>query len=323
MRVEIKQILILILLAYVAVQVFVFSPKNFDRLNRFAQSNLSSSLTPFGSDYDQRMRGVHLIEAQSGNKVWEMWADRAQALKSQSVWELKEVLVFFYSQGEKSMEVRGETATIRTDNRDLEILGNVTAESKNGYLVSTSKIKYQAEDRLLLAKESVRALGPSLKGQKRFQLESLGLIASLADNQIDLLSDVKSSFFRGNEKYHVDANSARLSLSSRLVSFFDRVQFGVGKFVMKGPTAVFKFEERSNDLAQVALYGGVKGTGDGKSISADRADIDFQKDQYVFRGAPRLLQETDEIQGDLITFLDGGKIVKVEKATAEGVGERP
>jgi lipopolysaccharide export system protein LptA len=40
----------------------------------------------------------------------------------------------------------------------------------------------------------------------------------------------------------------------------------------------------------------------------------LNKNEFVFDGRPRVVQDNDELRGDRIVFLDGGKKVKVQNA---------
>jgi lipopolysaccharide export system protein LptA len=45
--------------------------------------------------------------------------------------------------------------------------------------------------------------------------------------------------------------------------------------------------------------------------------VDFESNRFVFRGNPRVVQNNDELRGDEIVFLDGGKRVQVKSARAK------
>jgi lipopolysaccharide export system protein LptA len=46
-------------------------------------------------------------------------------------------------------------------------------------------------------------------------------------------------------------------------------------------------------------------------------DVYFKDDKVVFNGAPRVVQNGDELVGDQIVFLEGGKKVQVSNAKAQ------
>ncbi len=52
---------------------------------------------------------------------------------------------------------------------------------------------------------------------------------------------------------------------------------------------------------------------------SDDLRIDFSTQKLTFSGKPRLYQDEDELVGDKIIFLEGGKKVKVEKVKAKGI----
>src|SRR6185312_5174548 len=64
----------------------------------------------------------------------------------------------------------------------------------------------------------------------------------------------------------------------------------------------------------VELNGGVKMSDLHKWATSDKLNIDLAKNEFVFDGAPRVVQDDDELRGDRIIFLDGGKRVQVQNA---------
>ena len=54
-----------------------------------------------------------------------------------------------------------------------------------------------------------------------------------------------------------------------------------------------------------------------KFATAENLNVQFEQDKYVFKGHPRVVQDNDEMRGDEIVFLEGGKKVLVQKVRAK------
>ncbi|MNY67067.1 hypothetical protein D3C86_2045840 [compost metagenome] len=54
-----------------------------------------------------------------------------------------------------------------------------------------------------------------------------------------------------------------------------------------------------------------------KYATSDSVNLDLLADKYTFKGKPKVIQNNDELSGEEIIFLDGGKKVKVEKVRAK------
>jgi lipopolysaccharide export system protein LptA len=62
--------------------------------------------------------------------------------------------------------------------------------------------------------------------------------------------------------------------------------------------------------------GGARVSDADKWATAQNVMVDFEKDRFIFRGHPRVVQNNDDLRGEEIVFLDGGKRVRVKGARA-------
>ena len=65
------------------------------------------------------------------------------------------------------------------------------------------------------------------------------------------------------------------------------------------------------------ISGGTRVTDHDKLATSEKVMVHFDDDRYVFSGSPRVVQNGDELVGDEISFLNGGKQVKVSNARAK------
>ncbi|MNL10806.1 hypothetical protein D3C87_1316180 [compost metagenome] len=54
-----------------------------------------------------------------------------------------------------------------------------------------------------------------------------------------------------------------------------------------------------------------------KYATSESVNLDLLADKYVFKGRPKVIQNNDELSGEEIIFLEGGKKVKIERARAK------
>jgi lipopolysaccharide export system protein LptA len=67
----------------------------------------------------------------------------------------------------------------------------------------------------------------------------------------------------------------------------------------------------------VEFTGGARVSDSEKWATAQNLNVDFDSNRFIFRGNPRVVQNNDELRGEEIIFLDGGKQVQVRSARAK------
>jgi hypothetical protein len=70
-------------------------------------------------------------------------------------------------------------------------------------------------------------------------------------------------------------------------------------------------------VESVTVEGGVKVTDVDKWATSQKVSVHFDNDKFVFNGMPRVVQSGDELIGDEIVFLKGGREVQVSRARAK------
>lgn len=71
-------------------------------------------------------------------------------------------------------------------------------------------------------------------------------------------------------------------------------------------------------LDRIVLSGGVKLTDKDKKATCRELEINLTEDKMTLRGQPKVQQGDDEINGNEIVFLDGGKKVKINQVNLTG-----
>ena len=280
--------------------------------NEQALKNRESRLT------EQKMEGVHLVESRRGSRDWELLSESAQNSQSSGDWTLQKVKVLFYNSDAVEFIVTGKTGHMDSKNKDITIEGDVTIKSLNGYQFLTNSATYFATDRRIIAPGAVKMIGPP-DGKRR------GLVLSGADFESQVDKSTMTIHHRvsaiqqieDSKEFHIHSESAEFSGKGRRAQFAGNVSIDVGPLKMEGPEASFEYRPGVDILQSVVVRGGVKVSDLDKFATSDSVQFDPEQNKFTFSGRPRVVQNSDEITGDQIVFIDGGKKVKVEKIRAK------
>ena len=94
------------------------------------------------------------------------------------------------------------------------------------------------------------------------------------------------------------------------------VRVDIGTIRITGEMAEFLYDEVTKNLKSMVISGGVKVTDEGRWATAEKVKVLFAENEFVLQGNPRVVQNDNELRGEEIRLLDGGKKVKVLKARA-------
>jgi hypothetical protein len=108
-----------------------------------------------------------------------------------------------------------------------------------------------------------------------------------------------------------------LSGQSNSAEFFGSVSIDLDNMRITGPEARFLYDRTQAILESVLIAGGIRVTDSDKFATSGSLAVHFKDDRYVFKGSPRVVQSSDELIGDEIVFLEGGKKVQVINARAQ------
>lgn len=307
---RIGQVIFALLLAAIFFQVLIGFPIHLEQSpdpDPIAQEVLSKP------EQSQVMQKVHLVESREGNRDWELFADQATGSEGAGNWELQQVRVQFYSNQKMEFVVTGNRGRIDSATRDLRIEGNVRTKSSNGYTFETSEMDYQAERRFLSSRSKVTVVGP--KDEQGGQLHVTGgQLESRVDAEEILIKNGVTARRELGQGRSFSVQSGRLKLSGQNTSahFTNQVRIEVDSMRIEGPEARFEYRSGTDFLRSVLIRGGVKVSDIDKYATAETVRFDPELNQFVLSGGPRLVQNQDELVGEQITFIDGGKKVKVE-----------
>lgn len=293
-------------------QILVGFPTDLDQSQPVSEAGLG-----FEDEITQKMQGVHLVESLEGSRDWELFAEAAEGSEGSGAWSLKSVKVFFYNEEKVDFTVTGESGRIDSKTRDLTIEGKVVTQSANGYRFQTPSVSYNSKSRKIFSPDFVLMTSPADSRGGRMKLEGFQMSASVDEAIMRIESRVQARKpFRDGKDFVITSESAQFSGTSQSAQFFGDVQVQVGAVKMQGPEAEFVYKSGVNLLDSVVLKGGVRLQDEDKFATSEVVSFDPTKNQFEFNGSPRVVQNADELTGDKIIFLDGGKRVKIENIKA-------
>jgi LPS export ABC transporter protein LptC len=264
----------------------------------------------------QVMHGVHLVETGRGRKEWELDSEYAQGFKDRGNWKLQGVRVKFFGSSGTMFSVKGDSGSIQTETKDMEINGNVVTTTSEGYVFKSDSLKYEAGLRVLSTQSEVLITGPKDE-QGQFELSAKGLVARMDSNVMDLKDNVRAvKSIPPDRTMTIKSLWSRINGKTNEAHFEDQVQVDIENFRMTGNMADFDYDPKTKALRSLVLQGNVKVTDQQHWAASQKAQVLFAKNEFILTGNPRVIQSDNELRGQEIRFINGGKEVKVLKARA-------
>lgn len=267
---------------------------------------------------EQTMGGVHLVESQKGERDWELFSKTAQGNQTEGNWTLQTVKVLFYSSENMSFTVTGNEGQIESTTKNLKLRGNVKTVSSNGYEFITDSASYMTSKRQILSPDFVKLKGPKDNMGEGMMLTGNYLIANVNENTMKIYKDIKGSKkLNDGKSFDIKSNSVEMKGNQKEIHFIGQVVINYSEMTIRGPFAKFLYSSGDTEMNRLIVEGGVVVDYQDKKATSEILDLDLATNKFVFKGKPKLIQNEDELTGDQIIFLDGGKRVKVEKLKAE------
>lgn len=266
----------------------------------------------------QKMQGVHLVESQQGRRDWELFAEAAEGDQGAGTWRLKDVKVLFYKNEKVEFTVTGKSGTIDSKSKDLSVVGDVETRSENGYSFRTPSIFYSSKTRFIESPEEVLMQGPKDSVGGGLELKGRRMKVLVEQSKMFIQENIKAQKDEKNGKtFQISADGAEFNGRNHEAIFKGAVRVSYDSMNLEGPEASFIYKAGTELLSSIAVRGGVRVSDKEKYATSDTVDLDLLANKYTFKGRPKVIQENDELIGDEIIFLDGGKKVKVEKVRAK------
>jgi LPS export ABC transporter protein LptC len=310
-----KNALFIILLVGLFIEVLIIFPRQLsEKKKNELQPNNQESLV---SGPQQAMQGVHLVESQNGSRDWELFASKAIGSKEQAKWTLQEIKVNFYNNESIDFIVTAQSGILDQKTKDMKLEGRVIITSNNGYIFETEIAEYTASQRMIWCPDRIDMKGPVDQDSSGFKVSGTQMRVDIEKSQMKVLSKViAQKKFSDERELTLKADSGEFSGKNKQAQFYGQVRMNYEGMQVEGPAASFLQSKDGALLSQINFSGGVKTSDKTKFATSEKLNLDLLKNQYVFTGQPKVYQNDDELSGEQIVFIDGGKKVKVEKIRA-------
>ncbi len=313
-------LLFALLVVFIFLEILFISPKilekpaddltQYQKLQALAQSQKKDAV-------EQKALGIHLVENDQNKKSYELFASEATGT-SDAQWVLKKVKVQFYSENELSFSVMGDVGEIDGTTKDMIVRGEVLTTSTNGYNFKTDSLRYVAKEKMMKSSDAVFMQGPPDDKGDGFDLKGIGLLVDIKNNKMEILDQVEAKKTIEDKKFNLTAKTAEFYNNSQEALFSGKVKMNLGKSRIDAPKARFYYSNQRKALERIVLSRGVRLVEDGKIATCDELEIELLEDKMTLRGQPKVQQGDDEIQGEEIVFLEGGKKVKINQVNVKG-----
>jgi LPS export ABC transporter protein LptC/lipopolysaccharide transport protein LptA len=298
------------LLAFLFFEIWVGFPI---LLEKKSTSNNDNSTTANLGEALKKMQGVHLVESRQGDQDWELFADAAEEKRVDKSWSLKTVKAIFYAKKNVEFEVYGQSGFIDGKTRDISITGNVLTKTSNGYQFKSQDVKFISKQRILESQSRVSVVGPSTKNEKPLAMKAQKMKASIDDGLIRLIGQVETEKGLSNDKtLFIKSDQSTISSRQKVVGFSGTVSMQVDLMKIESPEINLVYRDDQDLLQSILFSGGVKMSDRDKIATAEQVRFDPTENKFILSGKPKVMQGLDEIVGDQIVFIDGGKKVKIE-----------
>jgi LPS export ABC transporter protein LptC len=111
---------------------------------------------------DVYLNGIHHVATRDGVKEWMLDAESAQYEKAGSKTVFKNISATFFLEGGRAVTLNSRDGILSTDTKDMEIWGEVVAQS-GSYQLNTNRIHYDHKAQVLSTKTPVVITGKGLE----------------------------------------------------------------------------------------------------------------------------------------------------------------
>ncbi len=268
------------------------------------------------SSPEQIMTGVRLFEKKADKEDWELTAKTAEAFASAENWKLYDVGIIFYGK-EMDYNVTSNEAEVNTTSMNIKVLGDIKMKTSNDYEFQTEYLNYISNNRELDSPTRTKLITPVDKNGSRMRLEADKIVASLDENQALAYGNVYAQKKEKKSDVIIRSDRATFHMDTHSAQFMNSVKINYHTSLMEGPLASLKFDQAQNTLTELVMSGGSVLKDNNRFATAETMSIQFLKDLFLLTGNPRVIQSGDELIGNEILLLNGGKQIQVKGAKAQ------
>lgn len=308
-----KFVIGLAIVVFIAFEWYYFSSSS----SQIASPDTTSTPSETGekkTTEGQKISNFYLVDSKGVKKEFELWATEAVKPMGDPEWQMKDVKVQFYT-ARAVYTVFGTRGTVNEEKNGMVIEGDVRMNSSNGYHFYTDRMEYNAQIKEITTESKINLEGPKEK-EGRLYMEGVGLYVDLNKSFMRIKSQVAGyKPMSQGRTMKISSQTAEFSGMSKAAEFRNNVVISVDKMQVRGNFA--KFQYKNDKLDTLFMDGGIHLQDENKTGTAGEALVYFNEDKYVFRKKPFVTQSENELFGDEVVILDGGKRVQVRNAKVE------
>lgn len=312
-----------ILMFGIIIEILIIAPAKIEKNKGLA---LDSDEPSTNSTNEQVMLGVHLTETHEAGKDWELWAEKAYNFKEDGSWVIEKVKIRIFGQqdgkSQKNVyyDVTGEKGQIDPRRKNIVIdggSGEVQTLTSNGYLLKTKKVLYETDQKTLRSNSEMKMFGPEIKGESRLELTGYGMLTDLRTNELRILENIKArKTLQRGQLVTVTSESAAFNSSNYTAQFQKNVIADYGSYRVTGQKATLEVDQKFHNVDLVTIEDGVRLSDLNRWAVANKVRIYPEERKMVLSGAPRMIQNNNELSGEEITFYEQGSQIQVKKPRA-------
>jgi len=131
---------------------------------------------------------IQFVEDKHGQKTWELEAKSIQQYQEPNIMMLEDVKVTIYTKEGRSFVISGKEGKIYQDSKNMELTGDVTVTSSDGYRLKTQSVTYHHREKKVVTSDIVEIEGEQVR------LVGRGMLVDMEAQTFKILNQVKTQW---------------------------------------------------------------------------------------------------------------------------------
>jgi LPS export ABC transporter protein LptC len=153
--------------------------------DRFSPGAILETVVP---EADLALQRIHYTETRDGVRRWTLEADSAKHDVGEGVTRLENIHVAFHPENgaDGDMTMTARQGTVKIEQGELSVQGDVVVRSPEGYTVETDSLQYRETERQISTKDPVRLVSEGM------EMTGNGMILNIPAQTFVLLANVEA-----------------------------------------------------------------------------------------------------------------------------------
>lgn len=259
------------------------------------------------------LAGVRYYESSQGIKHWHIESKFAELHRKENYAFLTDVMAEFFARNTGNIVTTHSDYGRSWDEKNIiELEGNVTIQSKKGYLFQMDKINYNSKHHEFTSEDFIQMKGPNVSKPKMF-LSGVGLRADIDREEFLLKKKVSAERrMKGSGSLKILSDSGQFFTNESRSVFMGNVN---ARMPATSITCdVFELSMDDEDET-VAASGNVFLKNRGRIASAESALIELNGTEIILEGRARIDSDDNRIEGRRIKIYTDDDRIDVEEAS--------